>query len=87
MGMISDWWKSRRMTDPVRGSAYVVSASAADPGASAQNYSITCVVTAPGIPATTVVHQGMAKTSKWPSPGVTLPVTVDRADPTRLRIE
>jgi hypothetical protein len=75
------------MTDPVRGTLQITSASMADPDASSQNYSLHGVVSADGLAPTPIEHSGMARTSKWPQPGETLPVTVDRADPTRIRIE
>jgi membrane protease subunit (stomatin/prohibitin family) len=35
---------------------------------------------------TPVEHTAMASVKRWPTPGATLPVTVDLADPTRLKI-
>jgi hypothetical protein len=87
MGLVGDWLKSHHMEDPVRGTAYVVSASMPDPTATTENYQMTLVVQADGVPATTVQHSGMASTGKWPQPGETLPVTIDRKDPTRVKIE
>jgi len=82
-----DWLRTRRIREPVRGEGYVVSASMPPSGALSANYQVTLVVRADGIPPTTVEHAGFALMKKWPQPGVTLPITVDRADPTRLRIE
>jgi hypothetical protein len=45
------------------------------------------VVSADGMPATPVEHECMCRQDRWPHGGQVLPVTVDRADPTRLRIE
>jgi hypothetical protein len=45
------------------------------------------VVQGDGVPATAVEHHGLAHHSRWPSPGMVLPVTVDRSDPSRLKIE
>ncbi|MBV9380111.1 MAG: hypothetical protein JOY82_11290 [Streptosporangiaceae bacterium] len=87
MGM-SGWIKGRHMRDSVRGTLRITSASY-PPAANAvySNYRLEGVVTAPGLPPTAVTHRGMARLSKWPRPGEELPVTVDRADPARLRIE
>lgn len=45
------------------------------------------VVQAEGVPATSLRETDMVRADKWPSPGMTLPVTVDRSDPTRIKIE
>jgi hypothetical protein len=45
------------------------------------------VVQAPGVPATAVELDCMVHASRWPSPGITLPVTVDRDDPQKLKVE
>ena len=76
----------KRMKDPVEGTARVVSGSWPDASATSQNYAIECIVVAPGIEPTAVRHTGVAKTSKWPSAGDELPITVDRADPERFVI-
>lgn len=45
------------------------------------------VVTGPGVGPIAIEHNTLtAPTKKWPQPGDTLPVTVDRNDPTRLKI-
>ena len=44
------------------------------------------VVSAEDIPATPVSHSGIYKTSRWPMPGQTLPITLDRANPKRIKI-
>lgn len=82
----SDWWRSRDMTDPVRGKAVVVDVSPVNPEGDYQTYGMMCVVSAPGLAATPVPHQGWVMSAKFPSPGDALPVTVDRADPTRLKV-
>jgi hypothetical protein len=87
MGLFKDWAKSHKMGDPVRGTLHVSACTAADPGATSANFNLDGVVSADGIVPTAVNHSGIAKLRKWPSPGQDLPVTVDRADPTRLRIE
>jgi hypothetical protein len=45
------------------------------------------VVQAPGVPATPVEHDCMIRADRWPSPGITLPVTVDRDDPQKIKVE
>jgi hypothetical protein len=45
------------------------------------------VVQGPGVPATAVELDCMVHASRWPSPGITLPVTVDRDDPQKLKVE
>src|SRR5436305_2817207 len=76
----------KRMKDPIAGTAKVVSISMPDPSATSQNYVMQCVVSADGIAPTAARHKGMAKTSKWPSPGEELPITIDRGDPERFII-
>ena len=76
----------KKMQDPVRGSAQVVSASECWPGASSGQGSMELVVSAEGIPATPVRHSGWYKASRWPMPGQTLPITLDRANPQRIKI-
>ena len=82
-----DWSRSRRMQDPVRGEAQIVAATAPGSSAYSASYEITAVVRAAGMAPAAVVRHGVARTAKWPRPGMVLPVTVDQADPTRIRIE
>jgi hypothetical protein len=45
-------------------------------------------VQADGVPPTAAEHRdGDTPTAKWPHPGMTLPVTLDRKDPDRLKVE
>ena len=78
--------KSKRMSHPVQGSAQVVSATMPAEGSTSANCSMSLVVSAESLEPTAVEHTAMAKVKRWPSPGITLPVTVDLADPTRLKI-
>ncbi len=87
MGIIKDWAKSRRMTDPVRGTLHVSACTMPAEDSTSGNYNLDGVVSADGILPTAVNHSGLAKVRKWPAAGQDLPVTVDRADPTSLRIE
>ena len=86
MGLLGDWAKSKRMSQPVRGTAQVVSASMPPYEATSSNCSMSLVISAEGLEPTPVEHTAMASVKRWPTPGTTLPVTVDLADPTRLKI-
>ena len=86
MGLLGDWVKSKRMSQPVRGTAQVVSATMPAEDATSSNCSLNLVVSAEGLEPTPVEHTAMASVKRWPSPGMTVPVTVDLADPTRLKI-
>jgi hypothetical protein len=87
MGLIGDWAKSKRMSQPVRGTAQVVSATMPADHSTSSNCTLNLVVSAEGLEPTPVEHTTMASVKRWPSPGMTLPVTVDLADPTRLKIQ
>ena len=67
----------RRIRNPVRGSAEVMDSAGA---------TLTLVVQADGIVPFAVEHRLTAGETA-PATGAVLPVTVDRDDPTRLRIE
>jgi Short C-terminal domain len=74
------------MKDPVDGTAQVVGSSQPPDNATSSNCSLNLVVQAEGIPATSVELSCIAPTKKWPWPGTTLPVTIDRDDPTRVKV-
>jgi hypothetical protein len=76
----------RKMKDPVRGTATVVACNRQREGIWQQLYA-ELVIEAPGVPAAPIEWTGLAHHSKWPEAGRTLPVTVDRADPTHLKVE
>ena len=86
MGLLGDWAKSKRMSQPVQGTAQVVSSTMPAEDSTSSNCSMSLVVSAEGLEPTPVEHTAMAKIKRWPTPGMTLPVTVDLADPTRLKI-
>ena len=86
MGLLGDWARSKRMSQPVRGAAQVVSATMPAADSTSSNCRLSLVVSAEGLAPTPVEHTAMASVKRWPSPGMTLPVTVDLADPTRLKI-
>lgn len=83
------------MQDPVRGTALVVDVNDWLLETS-RPYTLraTLVVEAEGVPRTTVEHSETVHVGtytldldKWPAQGDTIPVTIDRADPSRVRIE
>jgi hypothetical protein len=86
MGLLGDLLGSKRMKDPVRGTAHVVACTEA-PHATHGTARMTLVVSADGVPSTPVEHHQIAPVAKWPYAGTTVPVTVDRARPDRLRVE
>ncbi|HWA67857.1 MAG TPA: hypothetical protein VG899_15955 [Mycobacteriales bacterium] len=83
MGLIGKL-SEMRMKDPAEGVLRVTGITMPDPTATSANYRLDGVVSADGLLPTPVVHHGMTSTSRWPSPGDELPVTVDRAKPERL---
>ena len=86
MGLLGDYWKARKMKDPVDGMAQVVGSTQPPDSATSGNVNLTLVVQGEGVAATTVEHSCLAPTKKWPYPGETLPVTFDRSDPDRLKV-
>jgi hypothetical protein len=85
MGLLQ-WLRNRRMSDPVRGTLRVVETSSPDNDSVWTAGRIDGVISADGVAPRAIAHHGLLKTERWPWPGQDLPVTVDRADPTRLRI-
>lgn len=82
-------WRVRlsTMADPVGGSLLVVGCSGApEAGTMYAGCEIHGVVSAPGVPPTSVQYDGIVRASRWPSPGQVLPVLVDRAAPQRVQI-
>lgn len=86
MGLLGDSFKAMRMKDPVDGVAQVVGSTRPPENATSGNVRLTLVVQAEGIEATSIEHSCLAPSKKWPFPGSSLPVTVDRADPDRLKV-
>ena len=87
MGLLGDLFGGLRMKDPVRGTAQVVSCTGHRGDGAMQNCRMQLVVQADGVPAKAVQHSCLVHYSRWPSPGITLPVTVDRSNPGRLKVE
>ncbi len=87
MGLFGDMLKGIRMQDPVRGQAQVVSCTGHRGDGIYQNCSMHLVVQAPGVPATPVQMSDLVHNKRWPFPGMTLPCTIDRANPQKVKIE
>jgi hypothetical protein len=75
------------MRHPVRGTAQVVSCSSPSGTGAVHNCHMELVVRADDVPAKAIEHTDEVDRQHWPSPGATLPVTVDRDDPKRLKVE
>lgn len=75
------------MADPAPGTLLVTAAAMPSRTALYHMTRITGVVSGDGIEPTAVQYGGLIRTSSWPSPGSSLPVIVDRADPTNFAIQ
>lgn len=75
------------MRHPVRGTAEVMSCSDKRRRDDYEICHLQLVVAAEHVPATAVEQQALVHRSRWPSPGMTLPATIDRANPSNVRIE
>jgi hypothetical protein len=82
------------MKDPVAGQAVVVSVENVLPTANPVMFRGKLVVSGDGVTKTTIEHKERywrkgreSIVEIWPSVGKTVPVTVDRADPTRIRLD
>ena len=87
MGLFDSLFGGARMSDPVRGTAQVVSCSANRGRGVYQNCHLQLVVQAEGVPVRAVEQQTLVHRSRWPFPGMTLPATIDRANPANVRID
>lgn len=76
----------KRIKDPVRGSAQIVSSTRAPHNATSGNCRMHLVVTVPGHQAFAIDDEFIVKVKKWPSPGQTLPIVASQSDPTRFKI-
>lgn len=78
----------RRRVGKVAGTAHVVTATAPPSGATHGRCEMHLVVQGPDLTATTVRHRDSAvPAAKWPTPGASLPVTVNPRDPRDLHIQ
>jgi len=87
MGLLDRLFGGGTIRDPARGTAEVVSCSDHRGRADMEKCRLQLVVTAEDVPATAVEQQALVHRSRWPSPGMTLPATIDRANPSNVRIE
>jgi hypothetical protein len=87
MGLLDRLFGAGMIRDPVRGTAEVVSCSDHRGRAELEKCRLQLVVTAEDVPATAVEQQALVHRSRWPAPGMTLPATIDRANPSNVRIE
>jgi Short C-terminal domain len=86
MGLM-DAFKSMRMKDPVDIDAQVVSVTDAPDGATHGSCVMNLVVQPPGMEAQSIECTSVpAPVKKWPNPGQTLPVTLDRSDPGKCKV-
>lgn len=77
---------SRKFKEPVRGTATVAGSTACPSHASSASCRMNLVVAIPGVPATPVEFSAMVRADRWPFPGAVLPIEVDLAKPSRMRI-
>ena len=75
------------MADPVPGTLLVTAAALPSRTALYHMTRITGVVSGEGVEPTAVQYGGLIRTSNWPSPGSSLPVIVDRANPKNFAIQ
>ncbi|HKR24198.1 MAG TPA: hypothetical protein VJS15_02985 [Allosphingosinicella sp.] len=75
------------MADPLPGTLLVTAAAMPSRTALYHMTRITGIVSGEGIEPTAVQYSGLIRTSSWPSPGSSLPVIVDRANPRNFAIQ
>lgn len=75
-----------KVTDGIAGILQVTATSYPAVHARYANCRLTGVVLVPGKPAVPFSRHIIAKTSKWPQPGMNIPVLVDRTNPERVQI-
>lgn len=76
----------KRITDPVRASAQIVSMTQAPDSATSGTCRMHLVVTVPGHPSYALDDQFIVKVKKWPSPGQVLPLVASQSDPRKFKI-
>ncbi len=76
----------KRIKDPVRGTAQIVSLTAAPDSATSGTCRMHLVVSVPGHASYAIDDQYMVKVKKWPSPGQSLPIEASQTDPTKFKI-
>lgn len=83
MGLLD---RFKRIKDPIRGTAQIVSTTRPPDNATSGNCRMHLVVTVPGHAAFPVDDQFIIKVKKWPSAGGVLPIEASQSDPTRFKI-
>jgi hypothetical protein len=91
MGIASQlmtWVRVKRMSDPVRGTLKITVCAQPETAIGSASYSalVLGVVQGPGIEPTAVEHSCTVWAKRCPRSGQSVPVTVDRADPSRIAI-
>lgn len=76
-----------RIKDPVQGEAQIVGCSSPPARATSGSCRMQLVIQAPGIPAFSAEDTRVATVKRWPSPGLVVPVTIDRGDPSRFKLD
>ncbi len=77
----------KKIKDPLTGTAQIVSCSGTSENATHQTCEMQLVVNVEGVEPFAVAHTQILKVSKWPSPGMAVPVVVSQSDPTNLRLD
>ena len=80
-------WFRRKSRNGLRGTAQVVSSTAYAGRAVSQSCRLNLVVQVEGMEPYSIEHGQLCPAKKWPYPGSTVPVVVDRGDPSKLRID
>jgi hypothetical protein len=75
------------MADPVPGTFLVTASAMPSRRAVWHMTRVTGVISGDGVEPFAAQYQGLIRTALWPSPGTSLPVIVDRADPGRFAIQ
>ncbi len=76
----------KRIKDPVRGSAQIVSSTQAPQGATSGNCRMHLVVSVPGHPSFAVDDSFLIRVKKWPHAGQTLPIEASQSNPRKFKI-
>ncbi|MDZ5622257.1 SHOCT domain-containing protein [Nocardioides sp. HM23] len=76
----------KRIKDPVRGAAQIVSSTRAPDAATSGTCRMHLVVSVPGHQSFAIDDQFIVKVKKWPHPGQTLPIVASQSDPTKFKI-
>ena len=78
----------RKIKDPVEGVAQITAASGMpEAGTGAARCTMHLAVQVPGIDPYSAELTKIVRAKRWPIPGMTVPVTVDRRDPSRIEID